>query len=127
MADTVFLMSSVRLIAEPWRMLSAEILAAGGSGYGNFIAGFLIGAGISFLLGPAVRSWLAYKEWADASRQAHLTDELLARMQQDDEGPGRPNDSHSVAPSAPSRNHRLPGSTDRDETAEPRGPWPASH
>jgi hypothetical protein len=64
-------------------MLTAAILAAGGSGYGTFIAGLLIGAGIGFLLGPAVRSWLAYREWADASRQARLTEEILARMQQE--------------------------------------------
>jgi uncharacterized membrane protein len=64
-------------------MLTVAIVAAGGSGYGTFIAGFLIGAGIGFLLGPAVRSWLAYREWADASRQARLTEEILARMEQE--------------------------------------------
>lgn len=83
MTDTAFLMSPLRYVADPGDMLATVILAAGGSGYGNFIAGFLLGASIAFLLGPAVRSWLAYREWADASKQARMTDQILARMQRD--------------------------------------------
>jgi uncharacterized membrane protein len=65
-------------------VLTTAILAvAGGGGYGDFIAGLLIGACIGFLLGPAARSWLIHREWADASRQARLTDEVLARMERD--------------------------------------------
>jgi hypothetical protein len=65
-------------------VLTASVLAnGGGSGYGDFIAGLLTGAGISFLLGPAVRSWIAHREWTEASRRARLTDKVLARMQQD--------------------------------------------
>jgi hypothetical protein len=62
---------------------TTAILAAGGSWYGSFVAGLLVGIGIGFLLGPAVRSWLAFREWADASRQARLTDDILARMERD--------------------------------------------
>jgi hypothetical protein len=82
---------------------------AGADGYGSFIAGFLIGAGITFILGPAVRSWLAYREWADASRQARLTDEILARMQREDR-----RNRHGERGPAP------------DDMANPPGPWPAS-
>ncbi|HEV8681630.1 MAG TPA: hypothetical protein VGS09_02475 [Actinomycetota bacterium] len=65
-------------------MLTVAILAAAGrGGYGDFIAGLLIGAGIGFLLGPAARSWLIHREWAEASRRARLTDEVLARMEED--------------------------------------------
>src|SRR5687767_4623648 len=64
-------------------MLITAFLAAGGSEFASFLAGLLLGASISFLLGPALRSWLAYREWTDASRQARLTDEILARMQRD--------------------------------------------
>jgi uncharacterized membrane protein len=65
-------------------VLTTAILAvAGGGGYGDFIAGLLIGACIGFLLGPAARSWLIHREWAHASRQARLTDEVLARMEED--------------------------------------------
>jgi hypothetical protein len=77
-------MSSLRPVAHPGSVLTASVLAAGGgSGYGDFIAGLLTGASIGFLLRPAVRSWLAHREWTEASRQARLTDKVLARMQQD--------------------------------------------
>lgn len=59
------------------------LAAGGGNGYGAFLAGLLTGACLSLLLGPAVRSWLAHREWTEASRQARLTDKVLARMQQD--------------------------------------------
>jgi hypothetical protein len=86
-------------------MSTTPILAAAGSGYLGFIAGFLLGAAVSFLLGPAVRSWLAYREWTEASRQADLTDQILARMQED----GGP---------APATKPRSPGTSPK--------PWPAS-
>jgi hypothetical protein len=88
---------------------TTAILAAGGGWYASFIAGLLVGIGIGFLLGPAVRSWLAFREWADASRQARLADDILSRMERD-------------------ARHRA-----ADEPAEPsnrlthtRGPWRAS-
>lgn len=100
MADAGFLTSPLRPSVHLGGMLLAAILAAGLGAYGIFIAGFLIGAGITFLLGPALRSWLAYREWADASRQARLTEEILARMQ------------HEAGP--------------REETGSQEA-WPASH
>jgi hypothetical protein len=88
---------------------TTAILAASGGWYASFVAGLLVGIGIGFLLGPAVRSWLAFREWADASRQARLTDDILSRMERD-------------------AGHRA-----TDEPAEPsnrlthtRGPWRAS-
>lgn len=81
-------------------MLTTAILAAAeGGGYGDFIAGLLLGACIGFLVGPAARSWLIHREWAEASRQARLTDEVLARMELDAETDGE---------------------------TEPSKPWPAS-
>jgi hypothetical protein len=65
-------------------VFATAIFAAGGEGgYGAFLAGLLTGACLSLLVGPAIRSWLAHREWTDASRQARLTDKVLARMQQD--------------------------------------------
>jgi hypothetical protein len=48
---------------------------------GGFIAGLLIGIAVGFLVRPALRSWVAAREWAEASREARLTDEALARME----------------------------------------------
>jgi hypothetical protein len=64
-------------------LIAALLAAAEGSGYGDFIAGLLAGASIGFLLRPAVHSWIAHREWAEASRQARLTEAILARMQRD--------------------------------------------
>jgi hypothetical protein len=55
-------------------------MAAAGGGYGDFVAGLVIGAALGFLVGPGVRSRLAWREWTEASRRARLTDEVLARM-----------------------------------------------
>ena len=58
-------------------------LAAGGNGSGDFVVGLLLGLCIGVLVGPALRSWLSYREWADASREARLADRLLERMEID--------------------------------------------
>jgi hypothetical protein len=76
-------------------------LVAAGSTSGGFIAGLLIGVALGFLVRPAVRSWVASREWAEASRRARLTDEVLAHMDdsnptEEDVGPG----PHPPAPSA---------------------------
>ncbi len=55
---------------------------------GGFLVGLAIGLCIGFLIGPAVRSWLAVREWAEASRQARLADRVIARMETESE-PGR--------------------------------------
>jgi hypothetical protein len=64
-------------------LIGAILAAAETGGYGDFIAGLLLGAGVGFLLGPAARSWLIHRQWAEASRRAHLTDQILARMEED--------------------------------------------
>jgi hypothetical protein len=84
------------------------MVAAAGGGYGDFVAGLVIGVAVGFLVGPAVRSWMAWREWTEASRQARLTDEVLARMDEADEervegdpgaGPtSRPGSSRSNGP-----------------------------
>ncbi len=61
-------------------MIRASILAAGTNGSGDFIVGVLLGACLGYLVGPALRSWQIYREWADASREARLSDRLLDRL-----------------------------------------------
>jgi glucose-6-phosphate-specific signal transduction histidine kinase len=63
--------------------IAAVLAVAGRSGLGDFIAGLLLGVGIGVLVGPAVRSWLTQREWAEASRRARLTDRVLTRMEED--------------------------------------------
>jgi hypothetical protein len=66
---------------------------------GDLVAGIVIGVALGFLLGPFVRYVLAMREWAAASREARLTNELIARLpdptdvldaDRDDAGPGEP-------------------------------------
>jgi hypothetical protein len=76
------------------------MVAAGSGGAGDFIAGLLIGAAAGFLFGPAVRSWMAWREWNDASRRARLTDEVLARMEDASEEPAE-GGSNPGTPSSP--------------------------
>jgi hypothetical protein len=44
------------------------------------LTGLLLGIVIGLLLGPLVRSWLAWREYTEASREARLHDEVLRRM-----------------------------------------------
>jgi hypothetical protein len=60
------------------------IVAASG---GPFLAGLAIGVFLGLLLGPLVRSWVAWREWVQASREADLTDRLLTRMEREAEDP----------------------------------------
>ena len=62
-----------------------SIVAAGGNGSGDLVVGLLIGCVLGVLVGPTFRSWQMYRELADASREARLTDRLLDRMELDDE------------------------------------------
>jgi hypothetical protein len=71
-----------------------SIVAAGGNGTGDFVVGLLVGCCIGFLVGPAFRSWQAWREWSDASREVDLADRLLERMEIDadlDEQPAHAN------------------------------------
>jgi hypothetical protein len=52
-------------------------------GSDGFLVGLLIGGGLGLLAGPAIRSWLAFREWEHASREADLADRLLERMEAD--------------------------------------------
>ena len=60
-----------------------SIVAAGGSGSGDLVVGLLLGTVLGILVGPAFRSWLTYREWAEASREARLADRLLERIEVD--------------------------------------------
>jgi hypothetical protein len=42
--------------------------------------GLVIGILVGLLLGPALRSWLAWREYVEASREARLHEEILRRM-----------------------------------------------
>ena len=61
------------------------IVAATGSG--DLVVGLLIGCCIGLLGGPAFRAWQIHREWADASREAGLADQLLDKMALDLEDP----------------------------------------
>jgi hypothetical protein len=56
-------------------------LAAGGSVTGDFVVGLLLGLCLGVLVGPAFRSWQAFREWSDASHEVHLADRLLEQME----------------------------------------------
>lgn len=64
-------------------MALLPIVAAAGSGSGDLVVGLLIGCVLGVLVGPAFRSWQAYREWADASREVRLADRLLEKMEID--------------------------------------------
>lgn len=65
--------------------MAPTVPTSGGGADGAFLAGLIVGAGGGFLLGPAVRSWLARREWVGASRRARLTDRVLERMEREAE------------------------------------------
>jgi hypothetical protein len=48
----------------------------------DLLVGLAIGGAIGFVAGPILRHRLAYREWRDASREADLADELLARLEE---------------------------------------------
>jgi hypothetical protein len=58
-----------------------SIVAAAINGSGDFIFGILLGGCLGYLVGPALRSWQAYREWTAASREVRLADRLLERME----------------------------------------------
>ena len=50
------------------------------------ILGFLIGLAVS----PMLRSWIAWREYAAASREAWLTEETIRRLEREDSSEGPP-------------------------------------
>jgi hypothetical protein len=63
------------------------------------LIGFLLGIVVGLLIGPLFRSWLAWREYVDASREARLHEEILRLMsesppagQDPTQGPLRPPD-----------------------------------
>lgn len=64
-------------------MVLVSLVAASGTGSGDFIVGLLIGGCIGVLIGPSIRSWQAHREWEAASREARVADQLLDRMEVD--------------------------------------------
>jgi hypothetical protein len=64
-------------------MVTSALLAVTSPGLDGFLMGLLVGGGLGLLAGPAIRSWLAHREWEHASREADVTDRLLERMEAD--------------------------------------------
>jgi hypothetical protein len=62
-------------------MSALSMVAAGGSG--DLLVGLLIGCCLGIVVGPAFRAWQIHREWADASHEAGLADQLLDRMERD--------------------------------------------
>jgi uncharacterized protein YneF (UPF0154 family) len=46
----------------------------------QMLVGLLIGLVLGLLVGPVLRSWLAWREYTEASREAQLTDDVLRVM-----------------------------------------------
>jgi hypothetical protein len=44
------------------------------------LVGLLLGFVLGLLVGPMIRSWLAWREYTDASREARLTEDVLRHM-----------------------------------------------
>jgi hypothetical protein len=63
--------------------IAAIQAAAANGGDADFMVGLIVGACLGFLIGPVLRSWLSYREWAEASRQERLVDQLVTRMEND--------------------------------------------
>jgi hypothetical protein len=47
---------------------------------GDLVVGFVLGLLLGLLVGPLLRSWLSWREWTDASREADLMADVLDRM-----------------------------------------------
>jgi Na+/H+ antiporter NhaA len=95
MAEGGFLISPLCTFADAGDMhITAIHTVAANGGDADFLVGMIVGACLGFLVGPALRSWLSYREWAEASRQERLVDQLVTRMESDveDEGEDVPSD-----------------------------------
>lgn len=47
----------------------------------DLFVGLGLGLVLGLLIGPVVRSWLIWREWVSASREANLVAEVLDRME----------------------------------------------
>jgi hypothetical protein len=95
--------------------MTIQLLAAADTGSGNLFVGLLLGVCIGLLVGPAFRSWLVFREWTEASREAKLADRLLTKLESDADADTTPARATEDGSGTPSR-------------TEPRTPaaWPAS-
>jgi hypothetical protein len=44
------------------------------------VLGLVVGLGLGVLAGPWIRSWIAWREYVEASREARLHEEILRLM-----------------------------------------------
>jgi hypothetical protein len=95
--------------------MSFHLIAAAGSGSGDLVVGLVLGLVIGLLVGPAFRSWLIFREWADASREAKLADRLVTRLEADAEEHG---------PSVTMEDDAPPRTSSRTEPRTPAWPTP---
>lgn len=51
------------------------------------VTGLIVGFVVGLLIGPIFRSWMTWKQYVEASREAQLHDEIL-RLMSDPPGPG---------------------------------------
>lgn len=49
----------------------------------DLVVGLVLGVFVGLLIGPLVRSWLSWREWTSASREADLIADVLDRMDGD--------------------------------------------
>jgi hypothetical protein len=64
-------------------MYVTAALAVTNAGVDGFLVGLLVGGCLGLLIGPVMRSWLAHREWEEASHEADVADRLLERMEAD--------------------------------------------
>jgi hypothetical protein len=86
MPDAPPLTSALRPLKDAQGVELTSFLATGAQAGSGFIVGLVIGGFTGFLVTPAIRSWLAHREWIEASREARLADQLLDRMEIDTSG-----------------------------------------
>lgn len=89
-----------------------------------FAAGLFVGLCVGLLLGPALRTWLVHRDWAEASKEAYLADRALALMEREADGWQASVDPE--APTATARDRRGHPGTVLPPPSPPPHPWPPS-
>ena len=87
-----------------------ELAAVTGSG--DLLVGLVLGLCVGILVAPAFRAWQSRRVWVEASREAHLTDRLLRKLEVD-----------AAGTSAPDNNDEAVRDGHRPKPRE-RAPWP---